>query len=217
MVKRPNEKERHILLYSWGYRFVKRTFDIVTSLAGLLLLSPLFLFVSAAIFFDDPHTSPIFVQTRTGKNGVEFRFFKFRSMVANAESFLDGLLDCNEVDGPVFKIKEDSRVTRVGRVVRRTCIDELPQLWNVLKDDMSLVAPCPLLLAEREAYGRHLTAIMSVRPGVTGYWQVHGRSDIAFQERIELNEYYIAHQSILLDLKILLETVKVVVTKEGAE
>ena len=161
-----------------GYRFMKRTFDIAASLIGLILLSPLFLIVAAAIYIDDP--GPVlFIQNRIGKGTESFRMLKFRSMVIDAE--------------------------------------ELPQLINVLLGDMSLVGPRPPLLAEREAYGRHLAAIMSVRPGVTGYWQVHGRSDIEFRERIELNEYYIAHQSIQLDLKILLETVKVVVTKEGAE
>ena len=200
-----------------GYRFIKRAFDIVASLIGLIFLSPLFLIVAIAIYIDDP--GPVlFFQNRIGKGMESFRMFKFRSMVLNAEKLLEAMPEENRKEfADHFKLKDDPRITRIGRFIRKTSIDELPQLINVLLGDMSLVGPRPPLLAEREAYGRHLAAIMSVRPGVTGYWQVHGRSDIAFQERIELNEYYIAHQSILFDLKILLETVKVVVTKEGAE
>ena len=200
-----------------GYRFMKRTFDIAASLIGLILLSPLFLIVAAAIYIDDP--GPVlFFQNRIGKGAESFRMLKFRSMVVDAEKLLEKMPEENRKEfADHFKLKDDPRITRIGRFIRKTSIDELPQLVNVLLGDMSLVGPRPPLLAEREAYGRHLTAIMSVRPGVTGYWQVHGRSDIEFRERIELNEYYIAHQSIQLDLKILLETVKVVVTKEGAE
>ena len=199
------------------YRFIKRTFDIVASLTGLILLSPLFLIVAIAIYIDDP--GPVlFFQNRIGKGTESFRMLKFRSMVIDAEKLLEAMPEENRKEfSDHFKLKDDPRITRIGRFIRKTSIDELPQLINVLLGDMSLVGPRPPLLAEREAYGRHLAAIMSVRPGVTGYWQVHGRSDISFQERIELNEYYIAHQSILLDLKILMETVKVVVTKEGAE
>lgn len=200
-----------------GYRFIKRTFDIMASLTGLILLSPLFLIVAIVIYIDDP--GPVlFFQNRIGKGMESFRMFKFRSMVLNAEKLLEAMPEENRKEfADHFKLKDDPRITRIGRFIRKTSIDELPQLINVLLGDMSLIGPRPPLLAEREAYGRHLAAIMSVRPGVTGYWQVHGRSDISFQERIELNEYYIVHQSILLDLKILLETVKVVVTKEGAE
>ena len=200
-----------------GYRFLKRTFDIVVSLIGLIFLSPLFLIVAIAIYIDDP--GPVlFIQNRIGKGTESFRMLKFRSMVIDAEELLEAMPEENRKEfADHFKLKDDPRITRIGRFIRKTSIDELPQLINVLLGDMSLVGPRPPLLAEREAYGRHLAAIMSVRPGVTGYWQVHGRSDIAFEERIELNEYYIAHQSIQLDLKILLETVKVVVTKEGAE
>lgn len=199
------------------YRFIKRTFDIIVSLIGLIFLSPLFLIVAIAIFIDDP--GPVlFIQNRIGKGTESFRMLKFRSMVIDAEKLLEKMPEENRKEfADHFKLKDDPRITRIGRFIRKTSIDELPQLINVLLGDMSLVGPRPPLLAEREAYGSHLAAIMSVRPGVTGYWQVHGRSDIAFQERIELNEYYITHQSIQLDFKILLETVKVVVTKEGAE
>lgn len=200
-----------------GYRFIKRTFDIMASLIGLIVLSPLFLVVAIAIYIDDPG-SVLFFQERIGKGMGSFRMFKFRSMVADAEKLLEKMPEENQKEfADHFKLKDDPRITRIGRFIRKTSIDEIPQLVNVLLGDMSLVGPRPPLLAEREAYGRHLAAIMSVRPGVTGYWQVHGRSDIGFKERIELNEYYIAHQSIRLDLKILLETVKVVVTKKGAE
>ena len=125
------------------YKFIKRAFDIVVSAVGLIVLSPLFLIFSVLIVLDDPKGSPLFVQTRVGKDGKEFRFYKFRSMVVDAEKQLEDLMDQNEMDGPVFKIKDDPRITRVGKFIRRTSIDELPQLWNVLKGDMSIVGPRP--------------------------------------------------------------------------
>ena len=155
-----------------GYRFMKRTFDIAASLIGLILLSPLFLIVAAAIYIDDPHASPIFVQTRVGKDGKEFQFFKFRSMVANAESLLETLMERNEMDGPVFKIKEDPRITRVGRIIRRTCIDELPQLWNVLKGDMSLVGPRPPLPREVVQYTPYQRQRLNAKMGIVCYLKI---------------------------------------------
>lgn len=199
-----------------GYRFIKRTFDIVASLCGILVLSPLFLIVAAAIFIDDPHASPIFMQTRTGKNGVEFRCFKFRSMVANAEDLLNSLLERNEVDGPVFKIKEDPRITRVGRVIRRTCIDELPQLWNVLKGDMSLVGPRPPLPREVIQYTPYQRQRLNVKPGITCFWQIRpDRNNCRFNEWVELDLKYIREASIGTDLKVLFGTIGVVLRMDS--
>lgn len=137
------------------YLFVKRAMDIVLSLIGIFILSPLLLAVALAIYIDDPAGSPLFIQERIGKDGKAFWFFKFRSMVVNAEALLYGLQSQNEMDGPVFKIKNDPRVTNVGRLIRKTSIDELPQLFNILKGDMSLVGPRPPLPREVEQYGSY--------------------------------------------------------------
>lgn len=200
-----------------GYAICKRVFDVVASLSALAVLWPMLLIVSLLIVLDDPKGSPIFVQTRIGKDGREFRFYKFRSMVVDAEKVLEQLSEGEKEEfSKSFKLKEDPRITKVGRFIRRTSIDELPQLWNVLRGDMSIVGPRPPLLVEKEAYGGHLARVMSVRPGITGYWQVHGRSETDFSERIELNEYYIEHCSLWLDLKILFKTVAVVFSGKGA-
>ena len=190
------------------YRFIKRAFDIVASLAGLIVLSPVLLITAIAIYIDDPHASPIFVQTRVGKDGVEFRFLKFRSMIANAEDLLDNLLDRNEADGPVFKIKEDPRITRVGKIIRRTCIDELPQLWNVLKGDMSLVGPRPPLPREVVQYTDYQRQRLKVKPGITCFWQIRpDRNNCRFDEWVELDLKYIREASIGMDFKILFSTI----------
>ena len=194
-----------------GYRFIKRAFDILASLLGLVLLSPLFLIVSIVIFIDDPHASPIFAQTRVGKEGKKFRFYKFRSMVANAESLLDSLMDRNEVDGPAFKIKDDPRITRIGKVIRRTCIDELPQLWNVLKGDMSLVGPRPPLPNEVIQYTPYQRQRLKVKPGITCFWQIRpNRNSCRFNEWVELDLKYIREACVRTDLKILLGTIRTV-------
>ena len=199
-----------------GYRFIKRAFDIVASLCGILVLSPLFLIVAVAIFMDDP--GPVlFFQDRIGREEGKFRLWKFRSMVINAEEKLSQLSDDERAEfAKDFKLKKDPRITRVGHFIRQTSVDELPQLFNVLRGDMSLVGPRPPLLEEREAYGQHLKKVMSVRPGLTGYWQVHGRNNTDYAERIEMQEYYIDHQSLMMDIQILFETVKAVFSGIGA-
>ena len=198
------------------YRFIKRTFDIAASLAGLLVLSPILLITAIAIYIDDP--GPVlFFQPRIGKGGGTFKMVKFRSMATDAEARLERLTpEEKEEFYTNFKLKHDPRITRVGHFIRHTSIDELPQFWNVLVGDMSLVGPRPPLLVEREAYGEHLAKVMSVRPGITGYWQVHGRSETEFSERIEMTEYYIDHRGLGMDMKILLDTVGVVFKGEGA-
>ena len=169
---------------SLWYRFIKRAFDITVSILGIVLLSPLILIVSLIIYIDDP--GPVFfLQDRIGKNGVSFKMFKFRSMIINAEKLLDELSEEQKIEfSQNFKLKDDKRITKFGKFIRKTSIDEIPQLLNVLIGDMSIVGPRPPLLIEREAYGIHLNTVMSVRPGLTGYWQVHGRSETDFDERI---------------------------------
>jgi lipopolysaccharide/colanic/teichoic acid biosynthesis glycosyltransferase len=158
----------------------------------------------------------LFRQTRVGKAGRTFTSYKFRSMVADAEAQLPRLRPRNEAAGPVFKIKNDPRITSVGRWLRRTSLDELPQLINVLKGDMSLVGPRPPLPSEVAQYGRLERRRLTIKPGITGPWQVSGRSEVSFDEWVRLDLYYIRNWSLLLDLTILLKTVFVVASRKGA-
>lgn len=199
------------------YLCCKRLFDILASLAGLLVFAPLLLPIALAIKLETPKNKVFFHQPRIGLNGKTFYCHKLTSMVPDAEAMLERMSDEEKREfSQNFKLKHDPRVTKVGRFIRKTSIDELPQLFNVLVGEMSLVGPRPPLLAEREAYGEHLDKAMSVRPGITGYWQVHGRSDTRFNERIEMAEYYVDHCGIRLDFQILLDTVKTVLTGKGA-
>lgn len=198
------------------YYVFKRIFDFTASLAAIIVLSPVLLIISLAIFIDDPHGSPLFVQERVGKDGRLFRFYKFRSMVVNAESLLDELQQHNEKDGPVFKIKDDPRITKIGKFIRRTSIDELPQLFNILKGDMSFVGPRPALPKEVEQYSPYHHQRLLVKPGLTCYWQAsHNRDDISFNEWMALDIKYIINQSMALDILLILRTFKAVFTCQG--
>ena len=190
--------------------------DIVISSVAFVVLLPFLLVVAAIIFLDDPKGSPIFVQDRVGKNGIIFRFFKFRSMVVDADEQLEALMDQNEMDGPVFKIKEDPRMTRFGRFIRKTSIDELPQLINIIWGDMSLVGPRPPLPREVEQYGPYEMQRLLVKPGLTCYWQARGRNKIKFQEWMRLDMKYVHHHNLRIDIKLLFLTVRSVVTGKGA-
>lgn len=198
------------------YRFFKRIFDIVFSAAVLLVLSPVYLLLALVIFLDDPHGSPFYVQTRVGSKGKLFRFYKFRSMVVNADSLKASLQDQNERDGPVFKIKNDPRITRVGKFIRRTSLDELPQFWNVLKGDMTLVGPRPALPEEVAQYNRYHKLRQLATPGLTCYWQIQPhRDDIPFDDWIALDIQYIRDQNFPLDMKLILLTVKAMFCSQG--
>jgi exopolysaccharide biosynthesis polyprenyl glycosylphosphotransferase len=197
-------------------RAAKRILDVVGSGLGLLLLSPVFLVLGLAVKLTS--TGPIlFVQNRCGLGGRRFRFFKFRTMCLDAEAKKDALAHLNEVQGPAFKLSRDPRVTRLGSVLRRASLDELPQLWNVLKGDMSLVGPRPPTAEEVERYsGRHAQRL-SVIPGITGLWQVSGRSEITdFERWIDLDLEYIRSWSLWLDVRILARTVGAVLSSRGA-
>ncbi|MGF9714800.1 MULTISPECIES: sugar transferase [Paenibacillus] len=189
------------------YLFVKRVMDVVLSSIGLILLLPLFILISIWIKLDDWKGPVFFKQVRIGKNGKKFVMYKFRSMVNNAEEMLTDLLSQNEVSGAMFKMKDDPRVTWVGKFIRKTSIDELPQLWNVLKGEMSLVGPRPPLPREVEEYTTYDKQRLLVTPGCTGLWQVSGRSNIGFKEMVELDLKYIRERSILFDIKIILKTI----------
>ena len=198
------------------YLFAKRTLDIVLSSVALVMLLPFMAVVSLIIFLDDPSGGPIFVQERVGKNGKRFKFLKFRSMVVDAEAHLEELKDLNEMDGPVFKIKGDPRITRFGRFIRRSSIDELPQLINIIKGDMSLVGPRPPLPREVVQYGPYEMQRLMVKPGLTCYWQARGRNVIGFRQWMELDMEYVYHHSLWIDISLLLQTVRSVITGKGA-
>ena len=199
-----------------AYWMAKRTFDICFSTAALILLSPVFLVFSVMIWLDDPHGCPIYSQTRIGRRGKPFRLYKFRSMVVDADQMLENLRSSNEKDGPVFKIKNDPRITRMGKFLRRTSLDELPQFWNVLKGDMSIVGPRPPLPREVEQYSPYQMDRLLVTPGITCYWQTRkNRDNLSFQDWVDLDIRYIQERSMLVDLKLILLTIKVVLTGEG--
>lgn len=200
----------------YGYRFVKRGFDILASLMGLILLSPLFLIVAIAIKVDDPRGKVFYSQIRLGRGERPFKMFKFRSMFVDADKKLADLLKYNEVDGAMFKMKEDPRVTRIGHFIRKYSIDELPQLINVLKGDMSLVGPRPPLEREVANYSEYAKQRLYVKPGCTGLWQVSGRNSVGFDEMVELDLQYIEKSSFWFDLKIMLLTVKIMIWPNSA-
>ncbi|MEM5016273.1 sugar transferase [Metabacillus indicus] len=198
------------------YKLVKRSMDLTGALLGIILLSLLFIVVAIAIKLEDPKGPVFFTQKRVGKNGEEFNMFKFRSMVSDAEERLKDLLSLNEVTGAMFKMKNDPRITKVGKFIRKTSIDELPQLFNVLKGDMSLVGPRPPLPREVAEYTDYDKQRLLVTPGCTGVWQVSARNSVGFQEMVEMDLYYIKHQSVMTDIKILCKTVIVLFGSKNA-
>jgi exopolysaccharide biosynthesis polyprenyl glycosylphosphotransferase len=201
---------------SVAYQRCKRAVDLVLAMIGVLLLSPLFAIVSLLIKLTS--RGPVFfVQTRVGCSGKNFACFKFRSMVANAEAMQKQLAAQNQhADPRTFKMQRDPRVTRIGALLRKTSIDELPQLFNVLKGDMSLVGPRPPLPREVEKYEKHELRRLEVKPGLTCIWQVCGRGDIPFPKQVEMDITYIEQRSLLLDLKLILLTIPAVVFGKGA-
>lgn len=203
-------------VFSTRQLVLKRALDIVGSLVGMVLLGIATIFVAPAIKLESP--GPVFFgQTRVGKNGRKFTFYKFRSMYQDAEARKKELMEKNEVKGLMFKMENDPRITKVGRFIRKTSIDELPQFWNILKGDMSLVGTRPPTVDEFEQYEAKHKARLSMTPGLTGLWQISGRSDIKdFEDVVKLDMQYIDNWSILQDIKILLLTVKVVLTGRGS-
>lgn len=199
-----------------GWRaFAKRSFDILGAAIGLVVTAPVIALTAIAIRLDS--RGPVFfAQTRVGRDSELFSVRKLRSMVYDAEDRLEEVIDLNEADGPLFKIREDPRITRVGQFIRKASIDELPQLWNVLRGEMSLVGPRPALPHETEAWDPLLTERLRVKPGITGMWQVNGRSESSFEDYTRLDLYYVDNWSLLTDLAILLKTVPVVLTSRGA-
>ena len=201
-------------------RFVKRIFDIIVGVLGVVLLIPVAIIVKiVTVLGGDFH--PIFYShVRIGKNGKEFRLYKFRSMVPNADEVLKELMKDKKIAAEYNKnkkLKNDPRITKIGKILRRSSLDEIPQFINILKGDMSLVGNRPYLPREKEDMGKYYDDIIKTKPGLTGYWQVSGRSDVSFKYRLKLEQYYSNNYSLLFDIKIIFKTVKVVLGMKGAD
>ena len=197
------------------YEVIKRVIDVVCSFVGVLVLSPLFVVIAIIIKFTSK--GPVFFsQKRVGRDGKEFKMYKFRSMVVNAEELKEKLAAKNEMSGPMFKMKDDPRVTKVGKFIRKTSIDELPQLWNILKGDMSLVGPRPSLPKEVAQFEEWMHKRLDVKPGLTCYWQVSGRNNIDFEDWMKLDIKYVDERSTWIDIKLIFKTVGVLFGDKNA-
>ena len=198
------------------YSFIKRTFDIIFSFVFLIVLFIPFLIIALIIFIDDPKGAPFYVSERIGRRGKPFKMFKFRSMIIGAEDMLDSMMKDNEKDGPAFKMHDDPRVTKIGHFIRKTSIDELPQLLNVLLGDMSVVGPRPPIMKEVVQYSREDLKRLLVKPGLTCIWQTRKkRDDVPFREWVAMDVEYIQKRSVFMDLKLIFKTVLVMFSKEG--
>ncbi len=199
------------------YKFIKRTFDIIISLLALILLSPFFLIIAVCIKAGDKGPA-LFGHKRIGRNGREFKLYKFRSMVTNAEELIDKFTpEQLEEFKKNFKLEDDPRITKVGKFLRKTSLDELPQLWNILKGDMSIVGPRPVTEEETLIFGSNRSLMLSVRPGLTGYWAAYGRGDATgYRRRRAMEVYYVIYRSVWLDIKIMFKTVSTVIKGRGS-
>ena len=198
------------------YEICKRIFDIVSSVIALIITSPFFIIVAIAIRLESKGKI-IFGHTRIGKNGVPFKVYKFRSMYENAAEIFESFTEDQKKEYyENFKLDNDPRVTRVGNFIRKTSLDELPQLINIIKGDMSVVGPRPIVEKEIKKYGQYFNKVFSVKGGLTGYWQANGRSDTTYAERVQMDCYYVDNRSFLFDMKIIFKTVVSVIKKEGA-
>lgn len=203
------------------YLFIKRLFDIFISIFGLILLLPVSIIVKISYLLNGDFHSIFYYHNRIGKNGKLFKLYKFRSMVYNADEVLDRILNENELLREEYntnkKFKNDPRITKVGKILRKSSLDELPQFINVFLGDMSLIGNRPYLPREKKDMGNYYDSIVSTKPGLTGYWQVHGRSDVSFKRRLELEKYYSENCNLLLDIGIFFKTFKVVLFGRGAK
>lgn len=198
------------------YIFLKRVIDIFISLCGLIVLFPIMVLVAVAIKVEDPYGPIFFSQNRCGKHPEVFKMYKFRSMYVNAEEKIKELQHLNEQSGPVFKIKNDPRITKVGKFIRKTSLDELPQLLNVLKGDMSIVGPRPAIPTEVEQYTKYQMQRLLVKPGITCIWQVSGRNRIGFEQWVEMDIEYIKTRNIWLDILLILKTIPALLGDDNA-
>jgi undecaprenyl-phosphate galactose phosphotransferase len=204
-----------------GYKIIKRSFDIICALIGCLFLLPIGIVLKICYLISGDKDKLIFVQNRIGKDGKEFKFYKFRSMIPNADEVLFKYLKENKEAAKEYKkykkLNNDPRITKVGKFIRKTSIDELPQLISVLKGDMSLIGNRPYLPREKEDMGVYFDDIVKTKPGLTGYWQVNGRSNTTFDERLKMDKVYSDNASVKMDIKIFFKTFKVVLIKDGSK
>ena len=199
------------------YRAFKRIVDIILGCIGLVLLSPVFLILAICIKIDSKGPV-IFAHKRIGKNGKEFNMYKFRSMYENAEEMIENFNEEQKREWQEnFKLENDPRITKVGKFLRKTSLDELPQIINIIKGDLSIIGPRPIVDEELEKYGENKEKFLSITPGLTGYWQANGRSNTTYEERMQMELYYIDNQSLWLDIKIFFKTIVSVLKKEGAK
>lgn len=210
-----------VSLRELGYRFIKRTFDIVCGLIGLICLIPLTILVKIISVCSGDHKSIFYTQKRIGKNGREFKLYKFRSMVPNADEILEQTLKMDKVRAEEWKkyqkFEHDPRITKIGNILRKTSLDEVPQFINILKGDMSMIGPRPLVPGELDLHDGNHEIYESVRPGITGWWACNGRSATTYAERLELEYYYVKNKSLWLDIKCVFKTISAVLTKKGAK
>ena len=197
------------------YHSMKRLFDIVAATCGIVILSPLMIIIAVLIKGED-HGPIFYKQVRVGKNGKTFKMYKFRSMLVNADKMLDKLKEQNDVDGPMFKMKYDPRVTKIGHFIRKHSLDELPQFLNVLKGDMSLVGPRPPLPSEVAEYSDYDKQRLYVTPGCTGLWQATERNEVGFNEMVQLDIQYIQRASFMFDLWIIWKTIEIIIKPNGS-
>lgn len=213
------EREQNIIitaddLHRPVYEFVKRVFDVFCSALALVVLSPIFLATAIVVRTDGGRA--FYTQNRVGKNNTVFKMYKFRSMCENAENMQQELMQYNEMDGPVFKIRNDPRITKVGKFIRKYSIDELPQLLNILKGDMSIVGPRPPLVSEVEKYTPYQMQRLLVTPGLTCFWQAYGRSELSFEDWMDMDMKYIQRRSFGMDISLIIRTIFAVIFKRGA-
>ena len=202
------------------YPFFKRLFDILVGILGVLLLLPVSIIVKIINILNKDFSPVFYSHTRIGKNGKEFKLYKFRSMVPNADEVLMEMLKDEKIAEEYHKnkkLKDDPRITKVGKFLRKSSLDEIPQFINILKGEMSLVGNRPYLPREKEDMGKFYDDIVKTKPGLTGYWQVSGRSDVSFKKRLELEQYYSNNFSCKLDIKIIFKTIKTVISMTGAD
>lgn len=216
ILRLPTKEEKQLKRKSQVYKFVKRTTDVVLASVALVILSPVFLIIAIAIKLDSK--GPVFFKhTRIGKNGKIIKLYKFRSMVINAEALIKSFTPEQMKEYKEnYKLTNDPRITRVGNILRKTSLDELPQLINIIKGDLSIIGPRPVVAEELKKYQYNIDKFLSVTPGLTGYWAANGRSNTTYEERMEMELYYIDNLSLKMDLKVFFKTILSVVKKEGA-
>ena len=215
------KKKDKVSVKELGYHFIKRTFDIVCGLIGIICLIPLTILVKLITVCSGDLHSIFYFQKRIGKDGKEFKLYKFRSMVTNADEILEQTLKMDKLRREEWekyqKFEDDPRITKIGNILRKTSLDEVPQFINILKGDMSMIGPRPLVPGELDQHNGNHEIYESVRPGITGWWACNGRSATTYEERLELEYYYVKNKSLWLDIKCVFKTISAVLTKKGAK